>query len=41
MPNTERLERAKHQMLALVSLWMGEELQDDHTQVSYPESFGI
>lgn len=37
----ERLERAERQMLALVGKWMGEELEDDHTLVSYPESFDI
>lgn len=37
----ERLERAERQMLALVGKWMGEELEEDHTLVSYPESFDI
>lgn len=36
-----RLERAERQMLTLVAKWMGIDHDEDHTLISYPESFDI
>lgn len=37
----ERLERAERQMMMLVAKWMGISLDEDHSLISYPESFDI